>query len=63
MNRQGRIVHFEEKPSRERLSELESEIPGYGQGFLASMGIYIFSREALEQRDRATPRSSTSAAT
>jgi len=49
LNRQGRIVHFEEKPGPERLSELESEIPGYGKGFLASMGIYMFSREALER--------------
>jgi glucose-1-phosphate adenylyltransferase len=49
VNRQGRIVHFEEKPGPERLSELESEIPGYGKGFLASMGIYVFSREGLER--------------
>ena len=49
VNRQGRIVHFEEKPAPERLPELESEIPGYGKGFLASMGIYVFSREALER--------------
>jgi glucose-1-phosphate adenylyltransferase len=49
VNRQGRIVHFEEKPKPERLAELESEIPGHGRGFLASMGIYMFSREALEK--------------
>jgi glucose-1-phosphate adenylyltransferase len=49
VNRQGRIVHFEEKPKPERLAELESEIPGHGKGFLASMGIYMFSREALER--------------
>jgi len=49
VNRQGRIVHFEEKPKPERLSELESDIPGHGRGFLASMGIYMFSREALEK--------------
>jgi glucose-1-phosphate adenylyltransferase len=49
VNRQGRIVHFEEKPKGERLGELESEIPGHGRGFLASMGIYMFSREALEK--------------
>jgi glucose-1-phosphate adenylyltransferase len=49
VNRQGRIVQFEEKPSPERLSDLESEIPGYGKGFLASMGIYMFSRDALER--------------
>jgi len=49
VNRQGRIVHFEEKPKPERLSELESDIPGHGRGFLASMGIYMFSREALDK--------------
>jgi glucose-1-phosphate adenylyltransferase len=49
VNRQGRIVHFEEKPKADRLSELESDIPGHGRGFLASMGIYMFSREALEK--------------
>ena len=49
VNRQGRIVHFEEKPGPERLDELESEIPGVGRGFLASMGIYMFSRETLEK--------------
>ncbi len=49
VNRQGRIVHFEEKPGPERLDELESDIPGHGRGFLASMGIYMFSREALEK--------------
>ncbi len=42
-------MHFEEKPAPERLPDLESEIPGYGKGFLASMGIYVFSREALER--------------
>jgi glucose-1-phosphate adenylyltransferase len=49
VNRQGRIVHFEEKPRPERLPELESEIPGYGRGFLASMGIYMFSHEGLDR--------------
>jgi glucose-1-phosphate adenylyltransferase len=47
VNRQGRIVHFEEKPKPDRLGELESDIPGHGRGFLASMGIYMFSRDAL----------------
>jgi glucose-1-phosphate adenylyltransferase len=47
VNRQGRIVHFEEKPKADRLPDLESDIPGFGRGFLASMGIYLFSREAL----------------
>jgi len=49
VNRQGRIVHFEEKPKPERLPDLESEIPGHGKGFLASMGIYMFGREPLEK--------------
>jgi len=49
VNRQGRIVHFEEKPKPERLPDLESEIPGHGKGFLASMGIYMFGREPLER--------------
>jgi len=44
----GRIVHFEEKPGPERLPDLESEIPGHGKVYLASMGIYLFNREALE---------------
>jgi glucose-1-phosphate adenylyltransferase len=45
----GRIVHFEEKPGPERLDDLESEIPGHGRGFLASMGIYMFERDYLER--------------
>jgi glucose-1-phosphate adenylyltransferase len=48
VNRQGRIVHFEEKPAPDRLPELVSELPGVGQTFLASMGIYVFGREALD---------------
>jgi glucose-1-phosphate adenylyltransferase len=45
----GRVVQFEEKPPPERLDLLESDIPGYGRGFLASMGIYMFGRDALER--------------
>ncbi len=45
----GRIIHFEEKPGPERLDDLESDIPGYGRGFLASMGIYLFERDYLEK--------------
>ncbi|BDG01319.1 glucose-1-phosphate adenylyltransferase [Anaeromyxobacter oryzae] len=45
----GRIIHFEEKPGPDRLDDLESDIPGYGRGFLASMGIYMFERAALEK--------------
>jgi len=46
---QGRVIHFDEKPPPERLDALESDIPGYGRGFLASMGIYLFGRETLEK--------------
>jgi len=49
VNRQGRIVHFEEKPGPERLPELASELPGLGTTYLGSMGIYLFTREALER--------------
>lgn len=48
VNGQGRIVHFEEKPAAERLSDLESTVAGK-QTWLASMGIYVFSREALRK--------------
>jgi len=44
----GRIVQFDEKPPRERLPALVSDIPGHTPGHLASMGIYIFQREVLE---------------
>ena len=49
MDASGRIVHFEEKPSADRLPALISDIPGVGRGYLASMGIYAFSRDVLEQ--------------
>ncbi|HET6147803.1 MAG TPA: glucose-1-phosphate adenylyltransferase [Polyangia bacterium] len=49
MDAAGRIVHFDEKPPADRLPGLISDIPGLGRGYLASMGIYIFSREALER--------------
>ncbi len=48
VNRQGRITHFEEKPDPERLPDLISEIPGSAPAYLASMGIYLFNREGLE---------------
>ncbi len=44
----GRIIHFHEKPSPDELGGLKSELPGGGEGYLASMGIYIFKRGALE---------------
>jgi glucose-1-phosphate adenylyltransferase len=49
MNRQGRIVHFEEKPGPDRLADLVSHLPSIGPTYLASMGIYLFGREALER--------------
>jgi glucose-1-phosphate adenylyltransferase len=49
MDNTGRIVHFDEKPPAERLPSLVSELPGGGKGYLASMGIYLFKREVLEQ--------------
>ena len=49
VNRQGRIVHFEEKPGPDRLEKLASEVPGLGHTWLASMGIYLFNRPALER--------------
>ena len=49
MDGTGRIVHFEEKPSADRLPSLISDIPGVGRGYLASMGIYAFSRDVLEE--------------
>jgi glucose-1-phosphate adenylyltransferase len=48
-NRQGRITHFEEKPAADRLPHLASDIDGLGPQYLASMGIYVFGREMLEQ--------------
>jgi glucose-1-phosphate adenylyltransferase len=49
MDATGRIVHFDEKPPRERLPGLVSTLPEGGEGYLASMGIYIFRREILEE--------------
>ncbi len=49
MNETGRIVHFHEKPKSTELDGLESDLPKGGSGYLASMGIYMFTREALEK--------------
>ena len=54
MNKQGRIVHFDEKPPAERLPGLVSEVPGVGPAYLASMGIYMFGRPLLEKSVRDT---------
>src|SRR5262249_26307859 len=46
----GRIVHFDEKPPASRLKGLESSVPGgAAPAYLASMGIYVFDRGALER--------------
>ena len=54
-DRGGQIVGFEEKPSAERLGQMGRSIPagstfgGYSpdKPFIASMGIYVFSRDVL----------------
>ena len=48
---EGRVVRFEEKPPPDRLAGLDSPVPSGGGGqpaYLASMGIYVFSRAALK---------------
>lgn len=45
----GRVVRFDEKPPRELLPALVSELSGHAPAYLASMGIYIFKREVLEK--------------
>jgi glucose-1-phosphate adenylyltransferase len=52
VNKQGRIVHFEEKPPPERHAGLVSEVPGLGAAFLASMGIYVFGADSLREAVR-----------
>jgi glucose-1-phosphate adenylyltransferase len=54
-DRGGEIVAFEEKPSHDRLGSLSQSIPGGAsfiahspdKPFVASMGIYVFSRDVL----------------
>src|SRR5262245_55487518 len=54
-DRSGQIVAFEEKPKRDRLAEISQSIPRgstFGttspeKPFVASMGIYVFSRDVL----------------
>src|SRR5882672_4388513 len=54
-DRAGHIVAFEEKPSAARLAEIGQSIPAHStvaghtpdKPFVASMGIYVFSRDAL----------------
>ena len=53
-DRSGQIVAFEEKPSRERLEAIGQSIPAGAlvsghtpdRPFVASMGVYVFSRDA-----------------
>lgn len=45
----GRVVHFDEKPPKSRIAGLASPLQdGRGSGYLASMGIYVFERRAIE---------------
>ena len=54
-DRDGRIAGFDEKPSASRLSEMKTSLPNGSTGleidetkpFIASMGIYLFSRRVL----------------
>ena len=51
----GHIIGFEEKPNRERLARIGSSLPAGsptlttppGRPFVASMGIYVFSRQVM----------------
>jgi glucose-1-phosphate adenylyltransferase len=49
MDETGRIVHFDEKPPASRLPGLVSKLPSGESGYLASMGIYLFKRDVLEE--------------
>ncbi len=54
-DRRGHISGFEEKPNRKRLEEFRTSVPDgaslpgqvAGRPFIASMGIYVFSRQVL----------------
>jgi glucose-1-phosphate adenylyltransferase len=52
-DRNGQIAAFEEKPARDRLADIAREARGQTLGltpdkaFMASMGIYVFSRDVL----------------
>jgi glucose-1-phosphate adenylyltransferase len=62
-DRNGQITEFEEKPTRARLEEIERSIPpgavfsGHSpeKPFVASMGVYVFSREVLLDMLQAGP--------
>ena len=68
-DRKGQIEGFEEKPSAARLEEMGGSLPAGAstdfttpadKPFVASMGIYVFTRKALVKRSP-RPTSSTSA--
>ena len=69
-DRAGQIVAFEEKPKPERLREIGQSIPqgstlaGHtpGKPFVASMGVYVFSRDVLLDMLAAERRTRISAA-
>jgi glucose-1-phosphate adenylyltransferase len=54
-NASGQIIGFEEKPQADRLAEMRSSAPAHSPAgllspdkpFLASMGVYVFSRDVL----------------
>jgi glucose-1-phosphate adenylyltransferase len=54
-DRDGQVLGFEEKPNRERLAQMEPSVPHgalFGRHapekpFVASMGVYVFSRDVL----------------
>jgi glucose-1-phosphate adenylyltransferase len=54
-DREGHIIGFEEKPDRDRLAAIGQSVPSAsafsprtaGKPFVASMGIYLFSRDVL----------------
>ncbi len=50
-NPEGRITDFHEKPDKDQLQGLESDVESYlkseGREYLASMGIYIFNRSSM----------------
>jgi glucose-1-phosphate adenylyltransferase len=46
-DRDGQIAGFEEKPVPTRLAEIRTSLPSGDKPFTGSMGIYLFSRDAL----------------
>src|SRR5215218_8821709 len=54
-DRSGQVIAFEEKPDQARLTDLQHSVPhgstfngqSANKPFLASMGVYVFSRDVL----------------